>query len=142
MAALLAPVLSYAVAVAASALYFRVAILLVSLLTNGHQLGYFSLSFNVMAALFSIPALLVTAAFPIFSRAARDDHARLAYAIERVFEVSVIAGAWMSLAIALGAHFAIEVLGGAGFAPAAGCWRSRASPSARRSSAPSGASGC
>jgi O-antigen/teichoic acid export membrane protein len=117
--ALVAPVLSYAAAVAAAALYFRVAILLVSLLSNGYQLGYFSISFNIMAALFSIPALLVTAAFPIFSRAARDDHSRLAYAIERVFEVSLILGAWMSLAIALGAHFAIAVIGGHKFAPAA-----------------------
>jgi O-antigen/teichoic acid export membrane protein len=117
---LVTPVLSYAAAVAAAALYFRVAILLVSLLSSGHQLGYFSLSFNVMAALFSIPAMLVGVAFPIFSRAARDDHRRLAYSIERVFEVSLMVGAWTSLAIALGAGFAIEVIGGPKFAPAAG----------------------
>jgi O-antigen/teichoic acid export membrane protein len=118
--ALVKPVLSYAVAVAASALYFRVAILLVSLLSSGYQLGYFSLSFNIMAALFVIPGMLVTVAFPIFSRAARDDHGRLAYAIERVFEVSLIVGAWTSLAIALGAHFVIDTIGGHKFAPAAG----------------------
>jgi len=117
--ALVAPVLAYAAAVAAAAIYFRVAILLVSVLSSGTQLGYFGLSFNVMAALFAIPAMLVSVAFPIFSRAARDDHVRLAYAIERVFEVSLIVGAWMSLAIALGARFAIEVIGGHKFAPAA-----------------------
>jgi O-antigen/teichoic acid export membrane protein len=117
--ALITPVLSYAAAVAAAALYFRVAILLVSLLSSGFQLGYFSLSFNIMAALFALPALLITVAFPIFSRAARDDHARLAYAIERVFEVSLIVGAWMSLAIALSAQFAVELIGGPKFAPAA-----------------------
>ena len=117
--ALVKPVLSYAVAVAASALYFRVAILLVSLLSSGFQLGYFSLSFNIMAALFVIPGMLVTVAFPIFSRAARDDHGRLAYAIERVFEVSLIVGAWASLAIALGSHFVIETIGGHKFGPAA-----------------------
>lgn len=117
---LIAPVLSYAAAVAAGALYFRVAVLLVSLLSNGYQLGYFSLSFNVMAALFSIPSMLVGVAFPIFSRAAQDDHERLAYGIERVFEVSLIMGAWMSLAIALGAPLAIEAVGGPKFQPAAG----------------------
>jgi O-antigen/teichoic acid export membrane protein len=118
--ALVAPVLSYAAAVAAGALYFRVAVLLVSLLSNGYQLGYFSLSFNVMAALFSIPSMLVGVAFPIFSRAAQDDHERLAYGIERVFEVSLLMGAWMSLAIALGSPLAIEAIGGPKFAPAAG----------------------
>jgi O-antigen/teichoic acid export membrane protein len=117
--ALVTPVLSYAAAVAAAALYFRVAILLVSLLSGAYELGYFSVSFNVMAALFAIPAMLVSVAFPIFSRAARDDHRRLAYAIERVFEVSLIVGAWTSLAIALGARFAIEAIGGHKFAPAA-----------------------
>jgi O-antigen/teichoic acid export membrane protein len=71
-----------------------------------------------MAALFVIPAMLITAAFPIFSRAARDDHARLAYSLERVFEVSLIAGAWTTLAIWLGSSLAVEVLGGPKFAPA------------------------
>ncbi len=117
--ALAKPVLSYAAASAASALYFRVAILLVSLLSTGDQLGYFTLSFNAMAALFVIPGTIVAVAFPIFSRAARDDQGRLAYAIERVFEVCLIVGAWGTLAIALSAHFAIEVIGGAKFAPAA-----------------------
>jgi O-antigen/teichoic acid export membrane protein len=116
--ALITPVVAYAAATAASALYFRVAILLVSLVSSGRELGYFGLSFSVMAALFAIPAMLITAAFPIFSRAARDDHERLAYAIERVFEVALIVGVWGSLAIALSADFAIKVIGGPKFAPA------------------------
>jgi PST family polysaccharide transporter len=116
---MLAPIVAYAAATAAAALYFRIAILLVSLLSNGIQLGYFSLSFNVMAALFVIPGLLVGVAFPIFSRAARDDHERLAYGIERVFEVCMIVGAWASLAIAIAAPLLIRIIGGPKFAPAA-----------------------
>jgi O-antigen/teichoic acid export membrane protein len=116
--ALITPILSYAIAVAAAALYFRMAILILSLVSSGRQLGYFSVSFNIMAALFVVPGMLITAAFPIFSRAARDDHARLAYVLERVFEVSLIAGAWATLAIALGSSLAVEVLGGPKFAPA------------------------
>ena len=61
---LLAPIASYSLAVAAAALYFRVAILLVSWLTSGREPGYFSLSFNIMAALLLIPGLLVSAGFP------------------------------------------------------------------------------
>jgi O-antigen/teichoic acid export membrane protein len=117
--ALVKPVITYAIAVAASTLYFRVAILLVSLINSEQELGYFSISFNAMAVLFSVPGTLITAAFPIFARAAQDDHARLAYGIERVFEVSLILGAWVSLAIALSAPLAIEVIGGHKFAPAA-----------------------
>ena len=68
--------------------------------------------------LFMIPGLLVGAAFPIFARAARDDPERLGYAPSRVFEVSLIVGAWMALALASGASFAVAVIGGASFEPA------------------------
>ncbi|HEY2718315.1 MAG TPA: oligosaccharide flippase family protein [Solirubrobacteraceae bacterium] len=116
--ALLGPVLTYSAAVAASTLYFRVAIVIVSVLASAQQLGYFSISFRVVEVLFTIPGLLVGAAFPIFARAARDDPARLGYALSRVFEVSLIVGVWIALSIAVGAHLAVEVIGGSRFLPA------------------------
>lgn len=117
--ALIAPVLTYSLAVAAGALYFRIAIVLVSMLSGEEELGYFSLSFRIIEVLLLIPGLLVGAAFPIFARAARDDPARLGYALTRVFEVSLIAGAWMALTLAVGAPLAVEVMGGPDFVPAA-----------------------
>ncbi|MBW3609317.1 MAG: oligosaccharide flippase family protein [Actinobacteria bacterium] len=117
--ALIAPVLTYSLAVAAGALYFRIAIVLVSLLSGERQLGYFSLSFRIVEVLLLIPGLLVGSAFPIFARAARDDPERLGYALARVFEVSLIAGAWIALTLAVGAPLAVEIMGGASFAPAA-----------------------
>lgn len=115
---LVGPVLTYSAAVAASSLYFRVAIVLVSLIASAHQLGYFSISFRVVEVLFVVPGLLVGAAFPIFARAARNDPARLGYALSRVFEVSLIVGVWISLSIAVGARLAILVIGGVHFLPA------------------------
>ncbi len=117
--ALVGPVLTYSIAVAASTLYFRIALVLVSVMTSSHELGYFSASYRVVEGLIVIPGLLVGGAFPIFARAARDDMERLAYAIARVFEVACILGVWVSLAVAVGAPFAIRVIGGAHFAPAA-----------------------
>jgi O-antigen/teichoic acid export membrane protein len=116
--ALIGPVLTYSAAVAAATLYFRVAIVLVSLIAGSRQLGYFSLSYRVVEVLFLIPGLLVGSAFPIFARAARDDPARLGYAIARVFEVSLIVGAWVSLSIAVGGSLVIKLVGGASFHPA------------------------
>jgi O-antigen/teichoic acid export membrane protein len=116
---LAAPVLTYSIAVAAGTLYMRAAIVIVSLLASGTQLGYFSLSFRIVEILLLIPGLLVGAAFPIFARAARDDHERLGYALGRVFEVALIAGAGMTLALAVGAPLAIEIMGGASFDAAA-----------------------
>ena len=110
--------LTYSAAVAASTLYFRVAIVIVSLLASATELGYFSISFRVVEVLFIVPGLLVGAAFPIFARAARDDPARLGYALSRVFEVSLMVGVGVALSIAVGARFAIELIGGAHFLPA------------------------
>jgi O-antigen/teichoic acid export membrane protein len=111
--------LPYAVAIAASALYFRVAVLLVSILADDTQLGYFGVSFRIVEVLTLIPALLASSAFPIFARAAREDHDRLGYALGRVFEVSVIVGAWVAVSIAVGAPLAIAVVGGPEFKDAA-----------------------
>jgi O-antigen/teichoic acid export membrane protein len=105
--------------VAASALYFRVSILLVSALSTGIQLGYFSASFRVIEVLTVVPTLLVSSAFPIFARAARDDPDRLGYAVGRVFEAALIVGAWAAVSIAVGAPLAIAIVGGAKFGPAA-----------------------
>lgn len=117
--ALIGPVLTYSIAVAAATLYFRIAIVLVSVLATGQELGYFSLSFRIVEALFAIPGLLVGAAFPIFARAARDDPARLGYALSRVFEVSLIAGVWVALSLAIGAPLAVGLIGGDAFEAAA-----------------------
>jgi O-antigen/teichoic acid export membrane protein len=110
--------LPYAAAVAASALYFRVSILLVSALSTERQSGYFSASFRIIEVLTAVPGLLASSAFPIFARAARDDHVRLGYALARVFEVSLIVGAWVSVSVAIGAPLAIGLIGGAAFKPA------------------------
>jgi O-antigen/teichoic acid export membrane protein len=112
-------VLPYSAAVAAGTLYFYLAVVLVSLLAGAKTLGYFSVSVRVIQVLLVMPGLAVGAAFPIFSRAARDDRARLAYAMARVFEVSLLVGVLVALVLAIGASVAIKVVGGPKFAPAA-----------------------
>jgi O-antigen/teichoic acid export membrane protein len=115
----MAAMVPYSAATAASVLYFRVSILLVSTLSTGAQLGYFGASFRIIEVLMVVPILLVGSAFPIFARAARDDHDRLGYALGRMFEVSLVIGVGSTVAIAVGAPVAIAVVGGSTFAPAA-----------------------
>jgi O-antigen/teichoic acid export membrane protein len=111
-------VLPYSLAVAAATLYFYVAVLLVSLLASGKTLGYFSVSVRVIQVLIGLPALAIGAAFPIFSRAARDDRARLAYALGRVFEVCLLAGVLVALTVTIGASVAVKIIAGPKFGPA------------------------
>lgn len=112
-------VLPYSVAVIAATMYFYLAILLVSLLASAKTVGYFGVSTRVIQILILMPGLAIGAAFPIFSRAARDDRARLAYALGRVFEVLLLVGVLVALCLAVGAAIAVKVVGGPKFAAAA-----------------------
>jgi O-antigen/teichoic acid export membrane protein len=64
-----------------------------------------------------IPGLLVSSAFPILARAARDDTTRLAYAVQRLFEILFLLGLGVALCTAVGADLAIRVVAGSKFEP-------------------------
>lgn len=113
----------YAAAIALNSAYFRVAVVVMSLSATELQTGYFSTSFRIIEVLIGVPALIIGAAFPILARAVRDDPRRFASATERLFELGVLAGALLAVAIGLGAGTAVRVLGGDAAAPAAAVLR-------------------
>jgi len=115
---LFADVLPYAVAAAAAAVYFQLAVIIVSLIAEPTDIGYFGVSSRVVQVMLVIPGLAVGAAFPIFARAARDDRERLAYALGRVFEVSLLVGVLISILLGIGAPIVIRLLGGPEFSAA------------------------
>jgi O-antigen/teichoic acid export membrane protein len=86
---------------------------LMSLLTSELETGYFATAFRVLEFTLMIPSLLISMAFPIFSRAARDDPERLARAVERTYTASLTIGLGISLAIVAGADLLIELIAGA-----------------------------
>jgi O-antigen/teichoic acid export membrane protein len=104
--------LPFAAATAVGVVYFRVEIILISLISTEKETGIFGVAFRLVEIAAGIPWLLATSAFPIVARAARDDQSRLRYALGRLFEGSVIAGVTMTLGLAFGASFAVRVLGG------------------------------
>ncbi len=105
-------VMIIALAVAVYALYFRITLLITSLVSTPEETGYFSISFRLMEALVGVPALLIGAAFPIISRSAHDDRERFEYAASRIYELAVFLGGLVSLGLLLSAPFAIELLVG------------------------------
>ena len=106
---------AYSIAAAVGVLYFRAAIVLTSLVASAKVTGIFAAAFRIVEVLILVPQLVVTAAFPIFARSARDDHERLAYGVQRVFEACLIFGGWIALSLALGAPLAIEIVAGPDF---------------------------
>lgn len=115
---LLAQTLPFALAAAVSAVYFRLAILLVDLLAGERQTGLFGVSFRIVEVLITVPALMISTALPILARAARDDAARLAYGLGLIVQASLIAGSAVAIGFVIGAPFVIDVLAGEQFAEA------------------------
>jgi O-antigen/teichoic acid export membrane protein len=107
---LIRAVLPFAAAVAIGTVYLRITVVLMSLLASAVQTGYYAISYNVVSQLIAIPALTVGSALPVLARAARDDRERLSYALDRLFEVTLIVGVGLALVLALGADFVIGVL--------------------------------
>lgn len=125
-ARLLREVLPVSAATIVVTIYFRAALIVLGLVSTEAQTGYFGAAFRITEALLLLPGLMVGAAFPIFSRAARDDHERLAYGVDRVFAATLVAGAGMMVALVLGAPFAIDVVAGPRFAESASVLRLQA----------------
>jgi O-antigen/teichoic acid export membrane protein len=110
--------LPYGAAIALNTLYFRVTIVVMSLIARPQQTGYFATSFRVIEVLIGVPALAIGAGFPILSRAAADDRQRFAKATERIVELALIAGMGFVLVVVLSAPFVVDVLAGVAGKPA------------------------
>jgi O-antigen/teichoic acid export membrane protein len=105
----------FAAATALGTIYFQVVVVAMSLLTTAAAVGIFGLAFRILSVVNGIPLLLVGSAFPILLRAARDDHSRLRYAVQRLVEGDLLIGGWLSLVLVAGAPFAVSVMGGSGY---------------------------
>jgi O-antigen/teichoic acid export membrane protein len=114
---LLRSVLPFAAATVIAAIYFRAALIVLEIVSTPQETGWFSAPFRITEVLLAVPNLVVGTAFPIFARAARDDHSRLAYGLGRVFQASVSLGVFALVGLVLGAPFVIDVVAGAGFGP-------------------------
>ena len=116
---LLRLVLPYAAASAVGALYVNLVVVITSLVATDTETGYFGASFRVFTVLSAVPGLLIATAFPVLARAARDDRLRLRYALQRLWDISLILGVGGALLTAIGAGIAIDVVAGEDYAPAA-----------------------
>jgi O-antigen/teichoic acid export membrane protein len=115
---LLRTALPIAAALALGQIYFRLVIVLMSLISNSTQTGYFGGSLRAMEALIVIPILVAGVALPVMTAAAHDNLARLRYAIEGLSEGAIIAGILIILVTVRAADPVMRGIGGAEFEPA------------------------
>jgi O-antigen/teichoic acid export membrane protein len=109
---LLRQALPLAVALTMNVIYFRVLMIITSLLASRTATGYFATSFQVFAVLFSLPLLVLSTALPLLSVAGRDDDSRLAFGLQKMTEVSLAASVVFVLVIFALAPTLIPLLGG------------------------------
>lgn len=106
---------AFSMATAVGTIYLYTAQVLTAAVTDARDTGLFSASFRVFVVIATIPGLLVTVAFPLLSRAARDDHDRLAYAVRRLFDTTTILGYGAAVGLVTAAPTIMEVMAGSGF---------------------------
>jgi O-antigen/teichoic acid export membrane protein len=114
---------TFALATAVGTLYIYTAQILTALVASERQTGLFAVSFRVFIVTAAIPGLLVTVAFPLLARAARDDRVRLAYAVQRLFDATSLLGIGIALGIAVGAPTVIAIMAGSDYADATAALR-------------------
>jgi O-antigen/teichoic acid export membrane protein len=102
----------WAAAVALNVVYFRLALVIMSVSATAIETGYFALSYRIIEVLIGIPAVAVSAAYPILLRSAREDRERFVRAAGRMFELALVGGVLMVICIEVGARFAVHVLAG------------------------------
>jgi len=117
-AAMLRGAAAFTLATAVGIIYLYLSQILTAVVADERQAGLFAASFRVTIVVVAIPGLLATVAFPLLARAARDDHARLGYALGRLFDASSLMGIGAALGLVLGAPALIDVMAGAEFEPA------------------------
>lgn len=109
---LLRDTLPFAAASAVSVIYFRVTLILTSVVATEVATGEFGAAFRVLEVLVNVPSLLVGTLFPLLARAAVNDSARLKMALERTWAGAVAVGGIAGVSVAAGAPLAILILSG------------------------------
>jgi len=104
--------LPLAAAFVLSQLYFRVLVILVSLMSSERETGLFATSFRILELLVGIPLLLAGVVLPVAAAAAATDPKRLAYVLQRISEAALVGAAGLAIVVAIAAEPLIVILGG------------------------------
>ena len=110
--------LPLAAAVVIGVVYFRLLILLMSLLATAVETGLFATSFRVTELLYSVAALGVSVVLPVLSVAVEEPD-RLRYMLQRMIEVAFILSTFLVLVVFILAEPVLELLGGPSYRDAA-----------------------
>jgi O-antigen/teichoic acid export membrane protein len=99
-------------------LYFRLLILLMSLLSDDVQTGLFATSFRVIELLYGVVSVAVAVALPVLTATA-NDRERLQYMLQRMTEAGLLVACYLSLTVFAVAEPVLRLIGGPEYVAAA-----------------------
>lgn len=109
-----------AVAAVLMAVYFRVVVVLMSLMSDDAvQIGYVVTSTRIFELGSALPLMLSGVVLPVMAVAARDDPARLRVVIQEMTQAMALVGALILIVILLAAEPILRILGGEEYVGAA-----------------------
>jgi len=109
-----------AIAAVLMAVYFRVLVVVMSLLSDdAEQIGLFVTSTRIFELAAALPLMLSVVVLPVVTVAARDDPVRLRYVIQEMTQLMALAGALLLIVIVLAAEPILRILGGPEYVGAA-----------------------
>ncbi len=123
---LLRETLPLAVAFALSVIYFRVLVVIVSLVSTELQTGLFGTSFRVFEMLLALPALILSVALPLLSVAGDEDDERLRHVLQNMTEASLLIAGLLVIGVAILAGPAIDLIATSEYSGAASVLRIQA----------------
>jgi O-antigen/teichoic acid export membrane protein len=107
-----------AFAVVVNQIYLRILVVLMSLLASPRQTGLFGTAYRVNEVFVGLPVFIVGVAFPVLAHAADRDEERLAYALQRLFEVALVVALLVVVGAVIAADPVVRILGGAKYSAA------------------------
>jgi O-antigen/teichoic acid export membrane protein len=102
------------------AVYFRVLVVIMSLLSGDErEIGLFVTSTRIFELAAALPLILSTIVLPVMTVAARDNRDRLRYVVQETTQLFALAGVLLAIVIALAAEPILRILGGPEYVAAA-----------------------
>jgi O-antigen/teichoic acid export membrane protein len=111
---LLRAALPLAVSTAIVVLYFRILVVMSSLLSTEYETGLLATSYRVIEMLYGLAGVAVSVALPVLSASAAS-RGRLQYMTQRMTEVALVTGCFLSIGVFLVAPTLLRLLGGADY---------------------------
>jgi O-antigen/teichoic acid export membrane protein len=110
---LLVMTLPLAVSAVLTVLYFRILVILMSLLAgSATEVGFYVTSSRIVEIFLGLPVILVGVVLPVLSLAARNDEGRLFYVTQRMTQALALLGILLALGLGTGARPIVLLLGG------------------------------